>query len=274
MNPQQPDLPQDPLPPNPPSPPTPPSGMPPSPPGQQPPSGPLPGPHSTPPSPVSQPTPAPEVGQQPPQAPLPAEPAETNDLAIAGFVLAFIFAPLGLIFSILGLKKAKKSGGSGSGLAVAGLVISIVTIVLSVLWILVVLVSAIGARESQRNNARVADVNQIAHGVNQYIYTHNAQPESWSDIKPQIGRGLVHYRSAASINPVDASGPGGNEAGAFPLAPVDPTSGNPNVFSGEVVIVWRQAACTDSNQIVAGGIREMAILYQVEGSDTPSCLEV
>ena len=276
MNPQWPSSPQDPLPPDPPSPPTPSSGMPPGPPGQQPPGGPLPGPLSTPPSPVSQPTPVPEVGQQPPQTPLPAEPAETNGLAIAGLILAFVFPPLGLIFSILGLKKAKKSGGSGSGLAVAGLVISIVLIVLGALLSLVLIASVAGAREAQRNNARVADVNQIAAGVSQYIHTRNAHPESLSDIEPLLSLELSYYGSEGNINPADASGPGGNEAGAFPLAPVDPTSGNPNVFSSEVVIVWRQAACTgyQSNQIVAGGIREMAILYQLEGHDVPTCLEV
>ena len=46
-------------------------------------------------------------------------------MAIIGFVLSFFFALLGLIFSIIGLKKAKQLGGSGQGLAVAGLIISI-----------------------------------------------------------------------------------------------------------------------------------------------------
>ena len=35
---------------------------------------------------------------------------------------------LGLIFSILGLKKIKQNGEGGKGLAIAGLVISIVTL--------------------------------------------------------------------------------------------------------------------------------------------------
>ena len=129
---------------------------------------------------------------------------------------------MGLVFSILGLKKAKKSGGSGSGLAVAGLAISIALIVIGALLSLVLIVSVAGARRAQRNNARAADVNQIVQGINQYISTHNAHPESWSDIEPLIGVGLLYYGSgygsagSASINPADASGPGGNEAGAFP----------------------------------------------------------
>ncbi len=46
-----------------------------------------------------------------------------------------------------------------------------------------VLNAVAGARRSQRNNARPADVNKIAAGVNQYIATRNALPEEWTDIQ-------------------------------------------------------------------------------------------
>ena len=52
-------------------------------------------------------------------------PTQDNSTAIIGFVLAFLFAPLGLIFSVAGLKKARQLGGVGKGLAIAGLIVSI-----------------------------------------------------------------------------------------------------------------------------------------------------
>ena len=55
---------------------------------------------------------------------------ENNGFAIAGFVLSFYFAVLGIVFSSIGLSKAKKMNGKGKGLAVAGLVISLVSFVI------------------------------------------------------------------------------------------------------------------------------------------------
>src|SRR6266700_2300383 len=50
-----------------------------------------------------------------------------NGMAIAGFVLSFVFALLGLIFSLIALNGMKQSGNNeGKGLATAGLIISIV----------------------------------------------------------------------------------------------------------------------------------------------------
>ena len=49
----------------------------------------------------------------------------TNVFAILGFIFAFVLSPLGIVFSAIGLGKAKKGYGQ-KGLAVAGLVVSIV----------------------------------------------------------------------------------------------------------------------------------------------------
>lgn len=71
---------------------------------------------------------------------------KSNGVATAGFVIALItlfigWIPvlgwiswvLGLIFSAVGISRAKKAGGTGKGLAVAGLVISLAGLVLIIL---------------------------------------------------------------------------------------------------------------------------------------------
>ncbi len=67
----------------------------------------------------------------------------SNGMATAGFILAlltFFFGAipvlgwilwiLGLVFSIIGLSKASQLGGTGKGLAIAGLVISLIDLVM------------------------------------------------------------------------------------------------------------------------------------------------
>ncbi len=67
--------------------------------------------------------------------PAPAS-AESNTLAIVGFVLSFIIAIAGLICSIMGYKKAQEPGmnGNGKGLALAGIIISAISMGLAVIF--------------------------------------------------------------------------------------------------------------------------------------------
>jgi hypothetical protein len=58
-------------------------------------------------------------------------PQRTNVMAILGLVFAFIFSPLGIIFSAIGLSQTKKRGEGGRGLAIAGLILSIVFLLIS-----------------------------------------------------------------------------------------------------------------------------------------------
>lgn len=88
--------------------------------------------------------------QAPPPPPPQAYPAgdTTNVLAIVGFILAFFIPIAGLVCSILGKKKAAELGGSGQGLATAGVVISSIEIaiyVLAVLVYVIIIIAAIGA---------------------------------------------------------------------------------------------------------------------------------
>lgn len=58
----------------------------------------------------------------------------TSGMAIAGFICSFLCWPLGLIFSIIGYNQVKNSGGmkTGSGLAIAGIIISILGILFTI----------------------------------------------------------------------------------------------------------------------------------------------
>jgi hypothetical protein len=47
-------------------------------------------------------------------------------MAIWGFVLAFLFAPLGIIFSAIGLSQIRRRGERGRGLAIAGVILSLI----------------------------------------------------------------------------------------------------------------------------------------------------
>ena len=44
--------------------------------------------------------------------------------------------------------------------------------------------------------------------------------------------------------------------------------------AADKIVVMRQTGCNGSNAIEQGGIREMAILYRLEGQNDIICLEV
>lgn len=54
---------------------------------------------------------------------------KTNTLSIVGFVLSFFIAIAGLLCSIVARKQIRESGERGSGLALAGMIISIISLV-------------------------------------------------------------------------------------------------------------------------------------------------
>jgi peptidyl-prolyl cis-trans isomerase B (cyclophilin B) len=60
------------------------------------------------------------------------QPPNTNGLAIASLICAFLFFPLGIVFGHMSLSQIRKTNEGGHGLAIAGLVISYVVAVLTV----------------------------------------------------------------------------------------------------------------------------------------------
>ena len=64
------------------------------------------------------------------------EKKRTNSICIVGFVLSFVSSIAGLVLSIIGLIQAKRVEEGGSGLAIAGIVISALKMVFLVIFIL------------------------------------------------------------------------------------------------------------------------------------------
>ena len=60
-----------------------------------------------------------------------------NNIAIAGFILSFIIPIIGLILSIIGLKKSKETN-NGRGLSIAGIVISTIFTIISIIAIFLI----------------------------------------------------------------------------------------------------------------------------------------
>ena len=73
----------------------------------------------------------------------------TETMAILALVFAFVFAPLGIVFGVIGRKNIARNGNSGRGLATAGMWLGIAFTALAVLYVVgIIAVLAIGAGSS------------------------------------------------------------------------------------------------------------------------------
>ena len=118
------------------------------PPGASPSGPPPPPPPGYPPAPgYQQPYGQPPYGQQPYGAPGYGPPPgygyarPTNTYAILALVLAFVFAPLGIVFGVLARKQIRQTGEEGDGLALAGLIIGSIFTAIFVLFIVIWIVA-------------------------------------------------------------------------------------------------------------------------------------
>jgi Domain of unknown function (DUF4190) len=106
------------------------------------------------------PPPQPAYGPPPGYGPLPGYPQQpaygpppgygyppaygrpTNTMAILALVLAFVFAPAGLILGIVARKQIRQTGEDGDGLALAGIIVggifTAIFVLLIVFWIIAV----------------------------------------------------------------------------------------------------------------------------------------
>jgi Domain of unknown function (DUF4190) len=61
----------------------------------------------------------------------------TNTYAILALVLAFVFAPPGIVFGVMARKRIRQTGEEGDGLALAGLIIGSIFTAIFVLFLVV-----------------------------------------------------------------------------------------------------------------------------------------
>ncbi|HWH00719.1 MAG TPA: DUF4190 domain-containing protein [Pilimelia sp.] len=86
--------------------------------------------------------PPPHPGGHPPPAP----PAGTNTMAVLALVFAILLPPLGIVFGHLAGRQIRRTGETGGGLAVAGLVLGYVFVGLALLGCCGALIVAAGGR--------------------------------------------------------------------------------------------------------------------------------
>ena len=78
-------------------------------------------------------------GYAPPGYAIPPYARPTNTMAILALVLAFVFAPAGLVLGIVARRQIRQTGEQGEGLALAGIIIGAIfcafLVLVIVLWI-------------------------------------------------------------------------------------------------------------------------------------------
>ena len=119
--------------------------------------------------------PPPPDNNQPPQ--------EKNIMATLGLIFAFMIPLLGLIFSIMGINKAKEMNGDGRSLALAGIWVSIVfMVVMPVLVVVLVLIAAPALQRNARDAVRVDDALSLQSQIREATADANGQlPTEGSD---------------------------------------------------------------------------------------------
>jgi type II secretory pathway pseudopilin PulG len=103
----------------------------------------------------------------PPPLARPAPLPTTSGWAIAGFVCAFLFGVLGIIFSAIALSQIGKSNGrlKGKGLAIAGLVISIVVMVIGLLAAISIPAFTSYMQKSKTASEAKLQLRRMSHGA-------------------------------------------------------------------------------------------------------------
>lgn len=83
--------------------------------------------------------------------PYPPAPAPTNTMAILALIFGFVFSPLGIVFGFVGRSQIKRTGESGDGLALAGIIIGGVFTALFIAYVVFIIVIVAAAANSIPN---------------------------------------------------------------------------------------------------------------------------
>ena len=162
----------------------------------------------------------------------------------------------------------------------------VITIAIGAAVMALVLNAVSGARRSQRNNARIADIGVVATAVNNYYGSRNALPAASTDIEELLIGELAYYEDAATTDIRDlfvanAFNANSNNVGAFSTFGTAATAGQTAAGGALAALdedhmgLVRQAGCdTTFANLVDGGIREMALVYNLEGQTGVVCREI
>ena len=152
-------------------------------------------------------------GAPPPPLPAGAAPAKTSGLAITSLVLGIlglftcgITAPFGLILGIVAMVKAKSPGrgaAGGSGIALAGVVVSAFSLLLMLLVVPAMLLPALAAAKQKAQTINcVVNEQQLALAVRMYSNNNKDQfppAATWCDaVKADVGSERVFKCVAAN----------------------------------------------------------------------------
>lgn len=107
------------------------------------------------PAPIGWPLWVPDARSQEP-GPTGPQPGSTNTLAVLSLVMAFIFAPVGIVLGHVSLSQIRRTKERGHGLAVAGLVFGYLSVVVSAIVVIVV-VSTVSGSVGGGGSSDVAD---------------------------------------------------------------------------------------------------------------------
>ena len=111
-------------------------------------------------------------------------------MAVVGFCTCLI-APVGLVCSVIGLKKAKALGGKGRGLALTGVIISsvILTLIIALIVWLIVDESAFekleepARKRNSENTQKVSDIALIRTSIDNYVVNNTGNlPSNKADL--------------------------------------------------------------------------------------------
>lgn len=86
----------------------------------------------------------PAPGYGPPAGYAPQYARPTNTMAILALVLAFVFAPAGLVLGIIARKQIARTGEEGSGLALAGIIVGGIFTAIFALFVIFFIVAFAG----------------------------------------------------------------------------------------------------------------------------------